>query len=123
MTGAGDVLDRHLGINPVLVEQVDPVGPQPLQHLVDDGADVLGSAVEPAWVELEAELGGQHHLVADRFQRLSDEDLVGEGSVRLRGVEERHPLLVGAADQLDAVVGVDRVAVVGAEAHAAQPDG
>ena len=31
-------------------------------------------------------------------------------------------LVVGAADEADAVVGVDRFAVVGAQAHAAQPD-
>jgi hypothetical protein len=29
--GSGDVLDRHVGVDPVLVEQIDPVGPQSLQ--------------------------------------------------------------------------------------------
>jgi hypothetical protein len=42
--------------------------------------------------------------------------------VRLGGIEERHPLVVGAADQADAVLDVDRIAVVGAQAHAAQAD-
>jgi hypothetical protein len=106
----------------VLVEQIDAVGPESLQHPVDDLADVVRSAVQSSRVELETELGGQHHVVADRFERLACQRLVRAGPVRLSGVEERHPLVVGAADEVDAVLGVDRVPVVGAEAHAAEPD-
>jgi hypothetical protein len=106
----------------VLVGQVDAVGPQSLQHLVDDLADVIRPAVQSSRFELEAELRGQHHLVADRFERFAYQGLVRAGAVRLSGVEERHPLVVGASDEVDAVLGVDRVPVVGAEAHAAEPD-
>jgi hypothetical protein len=70
----------------------------------------------------EAELGGDHHTVADRLERLPDQRLVGERTVGLGGVEERDSLVVGTPDEIDAVRGVDRVAVVGAKAHAAQPD-
>jgi hypothetical protein len=31
LDGAGDLLDRDVGIDPVLVEQVDAVGAKPLQ--------------------------------------------------------------------------------------------
>ena len=40
LDGAGDVLDRDVGVDAVLVEQVDGVGPQPTQRAVDGGADV-----------------------------------------------------------------------------------
>jgi hypothetical protein len=109
----------------VLVEQVDAVGPQPLQGSLDGPDNVVGSAVETGArgsVVAEAEFGGDHDLVADRFDRLPDQGFVGERPVRLGGVEEREALVVGAADQADAVLGVDRVAVVGAQTHAAQTD-
>ena len=40
--------------------------------------------------QLEAELGGDHHLVADRLQRLADHLLVRERAIDLGGVEEGH---------------------------------
>ena len=43
---ADDVLDRHRGIDAVLVEQVDVVGAQPAQRAFDRLADVLGPAVD-----------------------------------------------------------------------------
>lgn len=45
--GAGDVLDRHIGVDAVLVEQVDRVGAQPAQRGIGDALDLLGAAVEP----------------------------------------------------------------------------
>ena len=102
---AGDVLDRHVRIDAVLVEQVDAVGPQPLQRRLDHLPDVLGPAVQarllPSPLELEAELGRDHHLVADRRQRLAHQLLVGERAVDLGGVEEGDAALDRRADQRD----------------------
>ena len=39
-------------------------------------------------IDVEAELGGDHHPVAHRPQRLADHLLVGEGAIDLGGVEE-----------------------------------
>ena len=55
--------------------------------------DVLGPAVHAdllarLGIDLEAELGGDHHLVAHRRQRLADQFLIGEGAIDLGGVEE-----------------------------------
>ena len=64
-----------------------------------------GPAVEPgllAVLDVEAELGGDHHLVADRRERLADQLLVGEGAVDLGGVEEGDAALDRRADQRDA---------------------
>jgi hypothetical protein len=41
-----DVFDWHIGINAVLVEQVDPVRVQPFQRLLNDNSDAGGGAVE-----------------------------------------------------------------------------
>jgi len=42
---AGHVLDRHVGIDPVLVKQVDVVGAQPAQRALERFADVFRPAV------------------------------------------------------------------------------
>jgi hypothetical protein len=44
---AGVVVDRHVRIDPVLVEQIDPIGPESLQRRVGDFPDVRGPAIEP----------------------------------------------------------------------------
>ena len=103
---ARDVLDRDVGVDAVLVEQVDRVGAQPPQRPVDGGADVLGSAVHAAGlravlVEVEAELGGDDDLVAHRLERLADELLVVERAVDLGGVEERDAAVDGRAHEVD----------------------
>jgi hypothetical protein len=81
--GAGHVLDRDGGVDAVLVEQVDAVGAQPAQRRVDHLPDVLRAAVEAAplpgtRVDIEAELRRDYDVVAEGFERLADEFLVGE---------------------------------------------
>ncbi|MNR50242.1 hypothetical protein D3C85_1697330 [compost metagenome] len=42
----GDVLDRHLGIDAVLIQQVDAVGAQTLQHRLHRQLDMVRAADE-----------------------------------------------------------------------------
>ena len=102
---ARDVLDRHVRIDAVLIEQIDAIGLQPLQRGLGDLPDVLGPAVQAGsadrWPNFEAELGGDHDLVAERRERLADQLLVGERAVDLGGVEEGDAALDGGADQRD----------------------
>ena len=91
---AGDVLDRHVRVDPVLVEEVDHVGAQPLAARRRRPAAMCSGRLSrpvcaPLGVDREPELGGDHHLVADRRQPLADELLVEERAVDLGGVEER----------------------------------
>ena len=107
---AGDVLHRHFGIDAVLVEQVDVVGAEPAQRAFDRLADVLGPAVDVgadllAVLEAEAELGGDHHLVAPALQRAAEQLLVRVRAVDLGRVEE------GAAELDGAVQRGDRLAL------------
>ena len=44
--GAGDVLDRHVRVDAVLIEEVDAVDLEPLERAVGDLLDVLGPAVQ-----------------------------------------------------------------------------
>ena len=45
---AGDVLDRHIGIDPMLIEEIDRLDPQPLQRAFGRLPDAFGAAVEAA---------------------------------------------------------------------------
>ncbi len=124
--GADDLLDRHRGVDPVLVEQVDVVEAEAPQRGVDHLTDVLGAAVDAGGLavraDAEAELGRHHDAVAAAFQGLAEQRLVGEGPVDLGGVEIGDAELEGAVDRGDRF-GVVRRAVGLAHAHAAEADG
>ena len=44
--GSGDVFDRHVRIDTVLIEQVDDIGPEALERGLGDFLDVLWTAVQ-----------------------------------------------------------------------------
>jgi hypothetical protein len=62
LDGAGDVLDRDVWVDAVLVEQVDGVGPEATQGTVH-GTDAVRPAADTGLladlVERDAELGGE----------------------------------------------------------------
>jgi hypothetical protein len=70
----GDVLDRHIGVDAVLAEQVDRVCAQPAQRGIGDALDLLWVAVQPdgmAVFNAPPELRGDDHLVPQRRERLA----------------------------------------------------
>ena len=58
-------------------------------------------------IELEAELGGDHHLVAEGRQGLAHQFFVGERTVHFRGVEEGDAAFDGRPNQRDLLLLVD----------------
>ena len=123
------VLDRHVRVDAVLIEEVDGVDPEPLERGLGHLLDVLGPAVRgrptrlAVGVELEPELGGDHHLPAEGGQRFAHQLLVRERAVDLGGVEEGDAALDGRPDQRDHLLLVRGRAVAEAHAHAAEPEG
>ena len=119
------VLDRHRGIDAMLVVEVDGFDAEPLQRPFGAAPDDLGPAVHellPA-LDLDAELGGDDHSLADRSQRFTDELFVRERPVDLRGVEERDATVDGGPQQRDHLGLVRGRSVAMAHAHAAETDG
>ena len=66
-------------------------------------------------VDVEAELGGDLHLVADGLEDLADELLVLVGAVDLGGVEEGDAGVEGGGDDVSSLVQIR-------QAHAAEAD-
>ncbi|MNV19882.1 hypothetical protein D3C71_1107630 [compost metagenome] len=93
----GHVFDGYCRINAVLIQQVDAFGAQAFQAGLDRCADVCGLTVGAGTactghrVDVEAELGGDHHLVAHWRQRFAHQVFVGKGA--------GHSRLVSAAKQ------------------------
>src|SRR5690606_22863175 len=97
-----DVLYRHLGVDAVLVIEIDVNGAQSPERPLERRADVLRPAVDPrlpAVFEMEAELGGDDHTVTQRLQRFAQQLFVGKRPVDLRRIEEGDAALDGRADE------------------------
>ena len=89
-------LDGHLLVDAVLVVEVDAVHAKALEAALTRRAHVrrVPADLEVAGAdEIDAELGGQLHLVPHpALQRLAEEDLVGVWAVHVGGVEEGDPV-------------------------------
>jgi hypothetical protein len=123
--GAGDLFDGNVRVDAVLIEQIDPVGLEPLQRSLGHLSDVLRPAVEtglPAPFDPEAELRRDDHPIADRRERFTDDLLVGVWAVDFRGVEEGDAVVNGGPDDRDAFVAADRRSISEADAHAPETE-
>jgi hypothetical protein len=109
LNGSSHVLDRDGGIDAVLVEQVDSVGAEALQHRVDGATYVVGLAVGSASplpglrVAVEPEHRGDDHLVTYGLKRFADDAFGLQWPVGFGRVEERHALVNRGADEGDHV--------------------
>ena len=82
---------------------------------------MLRSTVQAVTVDVEAELRGDHHLVAERCERLADQFFAGVGTVDFGRVEERDAAVMGLAQDCDALGPVDaRPVVAAAQRHVAE---
>ena len=111
---ASHVLDRHLGVDAVLVVQIDMVGPQPAERVFHRPPDAVGAAAHAARLDTvlcegEPELGSDLHLVSHWFECFADDVLVQERPVHFGGVEEGHAKFDGMANHGD---GIPRVPVL-----------
>ena len=124
---AGDIFDRHVRVNAMLIEEIDDAGLQSLERRFGHLLDVFRTAVEAPLlgvlgVDVEAELGCDHDLIAERSERLADQLLVRVRPVDFGGVEKGDTPRNRRPDQRDSFLLVDRRTVAIAHAHATQPE-
>jgi hypothetical protein len=124
--GPPRVFDGHLSVDAMLVVQVDHVDTQPLKRRVARRAYVLWPTVDPdpgaIRVALVAELGGYNDLIPSSGNRGADEQLVGERTVHVGGVQQRDPEVQRLVDGVDCLALITSPVEV-AHAHAAQSHG
>ncbi len=122
---AGDILDRHVRIDAVLVEEVDTVGLQALERGLGDLPNVFRATIDARLriAVLEAEPRRDHHPITERGEGFADELLVSERAVGFRRIKKGDAALVGRPDEGDRLLRFGRWAVGEAQPHAAQPDG
>src|SRR5260221_13943184 len=104
---SGYILDRHVRVDTVLVEQIDAFDVEPLQGAFRDFADVLRATVHRTPSGLsgecghEAEFGGDHDLSAKGRERLAQKLFVRIRAIYLGRIEEGDAGFIRAANQGD----------------------
>src|SRR5579871_653852 len=124
--GARNILDRDIGIDAVLIEEVNGIYTQTLQRLLGDLPDAFRPAIgraRSAGAEVEAKLRGDDDALLHGRERFTDEFLVREGAVDLGGVEERDAALDRGPDQCHHLFPVRNWATMIIQAHAAETNG
>ena len=123
--GTDRLLYRRVGVDAVLVVDVDVVGADPLERCVAGRQHVLAVPADakpfPLFVADVAELGREHDLVAPALDRPADESLVGERAVDVGRVEEVDAELERALDRRDRL-GLVRRSVELGHSHAAEAE-
>ena len=114
------LVDVGFGVGAVHLVEVDPVGTQAPQRVLDLGDDPAArtAAVVRVLVHRHTELRGQHDIVATALERLADDLLRLAGGVDVGGVDEVDPGVQRAVDDADRVVVVG--VAPGAEHHRAE---
>src|ERR1700730_527644 len=118
---------RHIGIDTMLVEQIDDVAPESLQRSFGDLLDVLWPAIQADLLtfrtNFETEFGGYHYLLAERSKRFAHKFFVCKRAVHFGGIEKRYAEFYGFPKKRDHLLLVLGRAVAKAHSHTAQADG
>jgi hypothetical protein len=121
----GNIFDRDLRIDTMLVKQIDAIGLQPFERSLGNFHDVLGPAINAdlfaVRVNLEPEFGRDNDLIANGCKRFTDDVLVGERTINFGCVKERDAAFDGASNDSDRFRLAQRFAISSAQAHAAKP--
>src|SRR5579875_3687386 len=70
-----NILDRHIWINPVLIEEINSLNLQALKRALNGLLNMLRTAIQasqrplPCTIKLKSELGSDDHLLAERCKR------------------------------------------------------
>ena len=118
-------VNRHLGIGPVLVQQVDVVGFQPPQRALHCLSDGLRAAVQPHGnpvLDIKADFGCDLHLIPHIRQRFAQNFLAGIRAVHLSGIEKGFALFKCLPRKAHHVLFLRDGRISGYHPHAAQSD-
>src|SRR5207253_2380110 len=100
------LLDVGVGVGPVNLVQVDVVGLQAAQRVLDLGYDPAPRGASPVWVvaHREAHLGGEDNVIAAALEGLADDLFRFAAGVGVGGVDEVDSSVQRAVDDADRIV-------------------
>src|ERR1700728_1365925 len=131
---ASNVFDRHIQVNPMLIEQVDGLNFEPLKRAFDRLLDVLALAVHGrryalhapgilVRTDVEPELGGNHHLPAKRSERFANELFVQPRAVDFGRVKECDASIHGGMEEIGHLLLILWWTIGKTHSHAAKTEG
>src|SRR5579863_2861460 len=104
---AGNIFNRNLRVNAVLIHKIDSIGPKPFEHPFDSLLDMVRLAVQPHLetaglrFDVPAELRGDCDLVPEWCDALTEDSFAFEGPISLSRIKKRHAMVIGRADDID----------------------
>jgi hypothetical protein len=113
----------------VLVQKIDAIGAQALEHALDGQHDMLRAAVEPRTpfagfeIDVPAELGSDHDLVTERRNDFAENPFHLMRAVSLSRIEKGDAMIKGCPDDVEHLgSGRDRGLIGAAHVLHANPD-
>ena len=105
--GSGGLFNGSVGVDAMLVEEVNGVRLQTRERGFNDQLDVVGMAVERCpftvvvGIRFKSELGGDDEVFAERGEGLADHLFVDVGPIDFGGIEEDYAALNGGSNELN----------------------
>jgi hypothetical protein len=116
--GAKRVGDRDRRIRLMQLIQVDAIGPEPSEAILEGLPHVLGACPLSLRIDPHAELRGDNRGVTAGRQRASEKDFALGCSIDIGGIKESHTGVEGRVNHPRACLGIDPHAeVVATEAN------
>src|SRR6476620_2704687 len=123
---SSNIFNGNFVINPMLIEQIDDIGLQPLKRGLGNFLNVLGPAVQCARLSIsriESELGRDDDIFTERLQRFADEFFVRERPIDLSGIEKSDASFDRRPNKGDSLLLVNRRTETESQPHATESDG
>jgi len=120
------IFDRHVGINAVLIEEVNVIRPEALERSLGNGLDLLRLAVQAddlAALNLETKLARDQNLMTHWCQGFADQFFIGMRSIGFSRIKERDAAVHTGANCVDAILLAGCRAQAKAQPHAAHTEG
>src|SRR5579872_1664738 len=119
------IFNGNIGINPMLIKQINNIGLKALKRSFSDLLNVLRPTVcahtlSCSGIDLEAELGGYGYLLTNRRQCFSDKLFIYVRAIDLGRIKERYPQFDRFSDERNTLLLLNRRAEPKAHPHAAQ---
>ncbi len=108
--GSRHILDGHLGIYPVLIENIDDIGLQPFKRRLGNAADMFRPAVDPlpargtVLLQAETEFRRDDKLVIHSLEGFSQQFLVGIRAVQFGSIKEGNTPVYSSVENLDHIL-------------------